>query len=344
VAAGTALPIPNPLTANWTAPPGSYTMPATVPVDRAVTVDLSAATVTGSDGYLFTLRNGGRLTVVGGALRGPILGLVHDTVTAAGTGSVTITDTSLTDVRCIVCADGPGGPIDAELTGVRATGLGDGVRAVTNALDVDRTVLTGGGAPPLGSPAGLHSLDDAAGNVAVAARRLTVSNSTITGFTSAKFQGDSIIGETRVASADIENNTLGHNSDSGGVDSKIRSVTFTGNTVYSDGYRGVVSHYGTLTASGNTIYQVARSARGQPGQAYQATGTLNATGDTVVLGAGAVLAFATYAATGRSAPSSTFPRVGAITLSGITDRNGARLTGPTRIKAGSGYHPTIVIN
>ncbi|HEU5267455.1 MAG TPA: hypothetical protein VFU35_12185, partial [Jatrophihabitans sp.] len=159
-AAGTPLPIPNPLTGNWTAPPGSYTMPATVVVDRAVTVDLSAATVTGSDGYLFTLRNGGRLTVVGGTLRGTVLGLVHDTVTAGGSGSVTITNTSLTDVRCIVCADGAGGPIDARLSGVRATGLGDGVRAVTNALDVHDSVLTGGGAPPLGSPAGLHSLDD----------------------------------------------------------------------------------------------------------------------------------------------------------------------------------------
>ena len=342
-AAAPTLPIPNPLTSNWTAPAGTFTMPQSVTVRSTVTVDLTAATITGSDGYLFTLQNGGRLTVVGGRLNGTILGLVLDNVTGGSSGSVTVSNTKLSGVRSVVFDPGPGGPIDVSLNGVTATNLGDGVRAVTNELSVVGCVLTGGGVPPAGSPSGLHSLDDAAGSVAVPASQLEVSHSTITGFVSGRFQGDSIIGETRVASADIENNTLGHNSDSGGIDSKIGHVTFRNNIVYSDGYRGLASHYGTLNASGNTIYQVARGVNGKVGRAYQATATLNATGDTVVLGTGALLAQATYAAARDSGPVSTYPRVGAITLTDVTDQRGVQLTGPTLITKGAGYLPTIVI-
>ena len=78
-----------------------------------------------------------------------------------------------------------------------------------------------------------------AGNVAVPASYINVSDSTITGFTSQGFQGDSIIGETRVASALIERNVLGHNTDSGGVDSKIAQAVVTDNTIYSDGDRAL---------------------------------------------------------------------------------------------------------
>jgi hypothetical protein len=340
--AGTALPIPNPLTQNWTAPAGTYTMPKSVNVRSTVTVDLSAATITGSSNYLFTLQNGGRLTVVGGRLSGAMQGMVLDAVTDGSTGAVAITDTTLTDVRSIVFSKGQGGPIDVRLTGVHASNLGDGVRAVANALVVRDSVLTGGGVPPAGYPAGLHSLDDNAGNVGLAASYLNVYDSTITGFTSSRFQGDSILGETRVGSADIENNRLGHNSDSGGIDSKIANATFENNVVYSDGYRGVASHYGTLRASGNTIYQVATTPGGKVGQAYQATGNLTAVDDTVVLTRGALLAYASYTAKRDSGPASTYPRVGAMSLTHITDENGASLTGPTLITSGSGYTPTIV--
>jgi hypothetical protein len=341
--AGTALPIPNPLTGNWTAPAGTYTMPKSVLVRSTVTVNLSAAVITGSSNYLFTLQDGGRLTVVGGRLSGAMQGLVLDAVTDAGGGAVTVTGTTLTDVRSVVFSKGQGGPIDVRLTGVSASRLGAGVRAVANALVVRNCVLTGGGVPPAGYPSGLHSLDDNAGNVALAASYLDVYDSTITNFTSAEFQGDSIVGETRVGSAHIENNVLGHNSDSGGVDSKIANATFVGNTVYSDGYRGIASHYGTLRASDNTIYQVATTPGGKVGQAYQATGTLIAADDTVVLASGALLAYATYTTRRDSGPASTYPRVGAISLTHVTDANGAPLTGPTQITSGPGYLPTIVV-
>jgi hypothetical protein len=342
-AAGTPLPIPNPLTKNWTAPPGTYTMPRSVVVASTVTVDLSAATITGTSNYLFTLQNGGRLTVVGGRLTGTMLGLVFDAVTDGGSGAVTVTGTTLTNVRSIVLAKGPGGPIDVRLTGVRASNLGDGVRAVTNALVVRDCVLTGGGVPPVGYPAGLHSLDDTAGNVGLAASYLDVSDNTITGFTSKRFQGDSIIGETRVGSADIEHNQLGHNSDSGGIDSKIANAVFANNVVYSDGYRGIASHYGTLHSTGNTVYQVATSPGGKVGQAYQATGNLVAADDTVVLTRGALLAYATYTTQRDSGPTRTYPRVGTISLSHVTDQHGAVLTGPTLVTSAPGYTPTIVV-
>ena len=338
------LPIPSPLTQNWTAPAGTYAMPKSVIVRSAVTVDLSAATITGTSNYLFTLQDGGRLTVIGGQLSGPIQGLVLDAVSNAGTGAATVSGTTLHDVRSVVFAKSQGGPIDVRLTGVHASGLGDGVRAVANALEVRDSVLTGGGVPPAGYPAGVHSLDDDAGNVAVPASYLNVLSSTITGFTSAKFQGDSILGETRVATADIENNVLGHNSDSGGIDSKIANATFRNNVVYSDGYRGVAGHYGTLRSSGNTIYQAALTAGGKVGQAYQATGRLIATGDTVVLTPGALLAYATYTSQRDSGPLSTYPRVGAITLTGVDNQKGTHLTGPTLITSAPGYTPTIVIN
>jgi hypothetical protein len=338
------LPIPNPLTQNWTAPAGSYAMPKSVIVKSSVTVDLSAATITGTSNYLFTVQNGGRLTVIGGHVSGSMQGLVLDAVTDAGTGAVTVSGTTLTDVRSVVFAKRQGGPIDVSLSGVHATNLGDGVRAVANALDVRDSVLTGGGVPPAGYPAGVHSLDDNAGNVAVPGSYVNISDSTITGFRSDRFQGDSILGETRVATADIENNVLGHNSDSGGIDSKIANATFRNNVVYSDGYRGVAGHYGTLRSSGNTIYQAAVTPGGKVGQAYQATGRLIATGDTVVLSPGALLAYASYTTKRDSGPLSTYPRVGAITLTGVDDQNGTRLTGPTLITSGAGYTPSIVIN
>jgi hypothetical protein len=339
-----ALPIPQQLTADWTAPSGTFTAPAaSVTVAMPVTVDLSAATITGTTGYLFQLLPGGELTVQGGVITGPLTGLVLDSVGSAGAGRVTVDGTQLTNVRSIVFAAAPSGPIDVSLTNVSAVGLGDGVRATVDALDVQNSTLEGGGIAPLGSPAGLHSFDDPALHVAVPASHINVFGSTITGFRSAKFQGDSIIGETRVATADIENCVLGHNSDTGGLDSKIGTVTFKNNIVYSDGYRAVASHYGTVYSSSNTIYQAASGGKKHNvGIAYQGSGVLVATGDTVALTPGAYLAQSDIVLTG-SAALITYPRIGNLTLTHILGADGAALTGPKRMTILNGIHSIVTI-
>jgi len=327
------LPIPQSLTGDWTAPSGTYSMPSSpTTVGVAATVDLSAATITGTGGWLFTLADGAALTVVGGSVNGTgpgagITGLVYDNIPDGASASVTVQNTTLSHVGAIVYEPNPGGAIDISFSGVQAT-----------SIDVQNSTLTGGVKPPSGSPAGIHSLDDDAFNVAVPGTSITVYNSTITGYVT-RSQGDSIVGETRVASADIEYDTLGHNSDSGGIDSKITSVTFAHNTVYSDGVRAIASHFGTLTAYDNTIYQVGKTAHGVHGKAYQATGTLNASNDVVTLGQGAFLAEADVATSGSGGPS-TYPRVGAITLTTITAPDGTILTGPLVVKPASGYTPT----
>ena len=339
------LPIPNPLKSNWTAPAGHYTLPATnVAVSSRVTVDLSAATITGSSGYLFNLKPGGHLTVKGGDLHGKFPGLVLVSVPDGSTGSVTVSGTKLTNVRSIVYSKTQGGAIDVTFTNVKATGLGDGIRATANKVYVDHCVLNGGGEPPSGFPVGIHTLDDSAGNVAVPGTYIKVYNSTITGYVTNGFQGDSILGETRTAFADIQNNILGHNTDSGGVDSKMKEVIFKNNTVYSDGNRAISSHYGTLTSSGNTIYQVAVSSAGDPGKAYQGSATLNATNDIVILAPGAFLAQASVVLKPGSGPPSTYPRVGNLTIKGAKDKNGNPVTGPIKKPTQSGgYTPTITV-
>lgn len=342
----TVLPIPAHLTGDWTAPSGTFSAPATsVVVDSAVTVDLTAAAISGTTGYLFQLEPGGDLTVIGGQITGAMTGLVLDSVGNGGTASVLIRGTQLTNVRSIVFASVPSNPIDVTLNGVTATGLGDGLRATMDAVDVRYSTLQGGGVAPLGSPAGIHSLDDPNLDVAVPGSYINVFSTTITGFRSPKFQGDAIVGETRVATADIENCILGHNSDSGGIDSKIGSVIFKNNTVYSDGYRGVASHYGTLRSSGNTIYQSPGGGKkGSIGFAYQASGTLIATADTVVLSPGAYLAQTQIVLGPGAAAAWTYPRIGNITLNQIVDANGVSLVGPYKIAVSSGLRSTITIN
>ena len=85
----------------------------------------------------------------------------------------------------------------------------------------------------------------------------------------------------------------------------------------------------------NTIYQVAAAPGGRVGQAYQATGNLVAEDDTVVLTPGALLAYATYTTQRDSGPARTYPRVGTILLTHVTDQNGAVLTGPTLVTSAS---------
>ena len=338
------LPVPNPLTRDWTAPAGRFTTPRPVNVTGTATVDLSAATISGSSGYVFVVSaNGTHLTIVGGQLNGPVDGLVRDSLPDGSSADVTIRGTAVHGARSLVYAPKVGGPISVTIDHVTATGLGDGVRATANGIDVTASTLTGGGTPPSGYPAGIHSLDDSAGNVAVPASHINVSDSIITGFTTHGFQGDSIIGETRVASALIEGNVLGHNTDSGGVDSKIAHAVVTHNTIYSDGDRALASHYGTLVSSGNTIYQRARSASGARGKAYQGSGTLIASDDIVTLDAGAYLAQAVVVLTPQSGPPATYPRVGRLTLSHLTDGAGDVVLGPTTLSAIGGCVPGLVV-
>lgn len=339
------LPLPNPLSGDWTAPRGRFTMPRqAVRVTGSATVDLSAATVTGSTGYLFDVStDGAHLTIVGGQVNGPVYGLVRDSLPDGGSATVDISGTTLHDARSILFAPKAGGPVSVRLDHITATGLGDGIRATANAIDVTSSTLTGGGAPPSGNPAGIHSLDDSAGNVAVPGSHINVSGSTIIGFTSTGFQGDSIIGETRVATALIEGNVLGHNSDTGGLDSKIANAVVRDNMIYSDGDRALASHFGTLTSSGNTIYQVLSAPDGTRGKAYQASGTLVASGDTVVLAVGAYLAQAVVVLTPRSGPPSTYPRVGELTLTHITDADGTVVLGPTTVSASGGRTGQVLV-
>jgi hypothetical protein len=338
-----ALPIPKQLTKDWKAPAGSYSLPGyPVTVATTVTVDLTAVTnISGRTGYLFRLVNGGRLTINGGNFSGGFQGLVSDEVPDGGTGGVSIQNTVMHGVRSIVYAAASGGPIDIVLTSVAASGLGSGVRATANTIRVVFCTLTGGNKPPGGSPAGIHSLDDSANHIAVPGAYINVYHSTIGGFVSAT-QGDSILGETRVAAADIEYNVLGYNTDSGGIDSKIAKVVFAHNTVYSYGSRAIVSHYGTLVSYSNTVYQVATTAAGAQGKAYQATGTLIAHDDTLNLVSGALMAAADVATSG-SASAATYPRIGNMQLTHITNPNGKTLSGPVVISANHSYRPTVVV-
>jgi hypothetical protein len=339
------LPIPNPLTRDWTAPAGRFAMPKQVNVVGTATVDLSAATISGSSGYLFLVAaDGTQLTILGGQVNGRIDGLVRDSVRDGSTADVTISGTAVQGARSLVYAPAAGGPINVRLDHVTSHGLGDGIRATANGIDVTSSTLTGGGAPPSGYPAGIHSLDDRAGNVAVPASYINVSDSIITGFTSQSFQGDSIIGETRVASALIERNVLGHNTDSGGVDSKIAHAVVTDNTIYSDGDRALASHFGTLVSSGNTIYQSARSASGDRGKAYQGSGTLVATDDTVTLMPGAYLAQSVVVLVPGTGPPSTYPRYGNLTLTHITDENGNPISGPCAVPSKAGHRPDLKVS
>ena len=287
---------------------------------------------------------GGRPDCVGGVISGrdDRTGF-RRSVGNSGSGGVT-SGTQLTNVRSLVFAAAPSAAIDVSLTKVNAVGLGDGMpchgeRARRAELDA-----RGWRSPPMGSPAGIHSFDDPSLHVAVPASHIDVFGSTITGFRSAKFQGDSIIGETRVASADIENCVLGHNSDSGGLDSKIGVVTFKNNRVYSDGYRAIASHYGTVYSSDNTIIQSAIGGKKQNiGFAYQGSGTLVATDDTVLLSTGAYLAQSQIVLTGAAALS-TYPRVGDLTLNHVVGANGVALSGPKRVSISNGLRSIVVIN
>jgi hypothetical protein len=339
------LPIPHVLTGNWTAPSGSFSAPsASVLVNHAVTVDLTSASISGTTGYLFKLAPGGDLTITGGMISGPMLGLVQDAVGSSTGGAVRITGTQLAGVRSIVFANGPSAAIDVAFTDVSASGLGDGIHATTNAVDVRGSTLLGGGAPPRSTPAGIHSLDDPAFDVAVPGSHINVFNSTITGYVTSQFQGDSIVGETRVASADIENCVLGHNSDTAGIDSKIGVVTFKNNTVYSDGFRALASHFGSMYAANNIIYVSPATAKKYVPTAYQASGTLVATGDTVVLPTTSYLAQTQIVVGPGSGAPSTYPRIGNITLNAIVDQNGVPVTGPTKQVASNGYQTVLVIN
>ena len=348
IASDGVLPIPAHLTSDWTAPSGNFAAPsASVIVDAPVTVDLSAATITGGTGtaaYLFQLMNGGRLTILGGSITGPMTGLVLDSVGKAGTGGVAMNGTQTNGVQSLVFAAAASGPIDASLVGVTATGLGDGLRATMNAVDVSNSTLQGGGIAPLGSPAGIHSMDDPQFNVAVPGSHINVSGSSITGFRGPKFQGDSIIGETRVATADVENNVLGYSSDSAGIDSKIETVTFANNIVYSDGFRAIASHYGTVNSSGNVIYATAGGGKkNNIGYVYQASGTLNASNDTVTMGKGMYLAQTVIVLGPASGAPSTYPRIGAISLTGVVDAAGNLLKGPLKIATSTTYRTVITI-
>jgi hypothetical protein len=344
-AATRPLPVPNPLTRDWTAPAGRFTMPRTVSVRGTATVDLSAAVVTGTTGYLFDLSaNGANLTIVGGTVRGPITGLVRDSLPDASSATVAVRGTRLYDAHSLVFAPTTGGPISVTLDHVTATGLGDGIRATADAVDVTASTLTGGGLPPSGYPAGIHSLDDDHGNVAVPGSHINVFDSTIIGFTSTGFQGDSIIGETRVARADIEGNILGHNSDTGGVDSKMGFAVVRNNTIYSDGDRALAGHYGTLTSSGNTIYQVARTLNGARGKAYQGSGTLVASDDRVSLGTGAYLAQSVVVLAPASGPAATYPRTGQLSLTHIVDLQGNVIVGPVTTSSSGGETAGLVVN
>ena len=341
----TKLADPQPTDPNWTAPPGTYAMPKSVIVRSAVTVDLSAATITGTSNYLFTLQDGGRLTLVGGRLIGPIQGLVLDAVTDGGTGAVTVSGTTLHDVRSIVLAKSQGGPIDVRLTGVHAEQSRrrrtcGRERAGGPRQRPHRRWRAAGG-----YPAGFTASTTTPATWALPASSLNVSDSTITGFTSSQFQGDSILGETRVATRRTSRTTCSATTATAAAStrrSRTRRSATTSSTATATA--AIASHYGTLRSSGNTIYQTALTAGGKVGQAYQATGRLIATGDTVVLTPGALLAYATYTSQRDSGPLSTYPRVGAITLTGVDDQKGTHLTGPTLITSAPGYTPTIVIN
>lgn len=339
------LPIPDPLTGSWTAPSGSFSMPSDpVNIVGTASVDLSAATITGATGYLFALQSGSDLTITGGVLNGTMTGLVQADISDGTKAKVSITGTRLTNVRSVVFARSKAGAVSVTMRRVHATGLGSGQRGVADIVDIDGSTLNGGGTPPSGEPAGVHMLDDTSGNVAVPGTLMRITNSTITGYTSDGFQGDSLLGETRVESAYIVGNVLGRNKDSGGVDSKMKSVTFSNNTVYSEGNRAISSHYGRLTSTGNTMYQVARTVDNRVGRAYQGTGELIASNDKVILEPGAYLAVADVTLQPGSGPPSTYPRVGRLVITHATNDAGAVVMGPTAVHPAGGFTPTITVN
>ena len=336
------LPLPASLTGSWQAPAGIWSAPAkTCTVNGTALADLSAATILGSAGNLFTVTDQASLTVYGGTVSGPMSGIVA--VPSAAAVGVDLEGLATFGVLSLIAAKSAGGWSTVNLRSVVASGLAVGVSLTAQIIDVQDCVLTGGG--PSASPTGLHALKDPANMVvAYPGSLLRVLRSTITGFVSTGFQGDAILPEAQVAQCVIDRCVLGHNTDSGGVDSKATSCTITNSVIYSDGDRAISCHYGTLTSAGNLIYQVPQSASGGQAKAFQGTGTLISTGDVVILQTGAKLAVADVVLAPGSGPAATYPRVGNLTINQARDGNGQPVLGPVQISPGGGYTPTVTVN
>jgi hypothetical protein len=302
----------------------------------ATVVDLHGGTVSVPAGAFRQLKDGMNLTIENGTIIGGGAEVVFDAVPDGGHASVTLSNLTVAGPRALVFAKRQGGPVDITVDHVNASHLGDGIRATADAVLVTSSTLTGGAKPPSGNAAGVHSLDDDAGNVGLPQATVTVLDSTVEGFTGGSaggfLEGDAVVGEARVGHLDVERDTLGHVPDAE-VDSKAEQATVKDNVLYSDGDRAISSHRGVLTASGNTITQ----APVYHAKIYQGSGTLHASGD-VVLGldkADQFLAYANSVCCPGSGPAASYPRVGDVEVTDIVDGSGAVLTGPAHQEGGA---------
>ncbi len=317
-----ALPIPSPLTASWTAPAGTYSPAPTDTVTSACnpcTVDLSAATITGSGtGYILKPASGANVTLIGGTVSG-MAGLVLGLVGTGGRATVTITGTDTTNVVSgFLYKTNDGGRVDVTMTGVVGSGFGAGVHTY-GSVTASGNTLTGGGNPSTGDPVGFKADDLNTTGTPVPDQTFTVTGNTVTDFTSTGFQGDGAGAEETVWRAVVIGNTFGNESDAS-VDTKAQTTLVEGNTFLPNAagsIRELAAHFGITYSVGNTYTVQAgagieATAGAGPDPANPIYPGAVSNGDTFTIGSGSLIAKAEVACTGST--GFTGPRTGFVEL------------------------------
>jgi hypothetical protein len=385
----TVLGIPGVLTnATYTAPSGTFTMPnARSTCHGVVTVDLSACNLVdggGNAGLLTASADCTALTVVGagggapinfgpyGVGRGPsgpTGGNYTYITTSATTGPlVAINDTATCTVTIngftsqglmkLTTGQGTNPASKVICRGLFCTGLAVAIEGY-HSIDVDNCVLIGGG--PNLNPVGLHVFQfqgaspPATRSLWVPGLNARLTNSTVTGFVSSATtgfrQGDACLFESDCEYFFIDNCLLGHNSDSGGLDSKACYGQISNCTIQSDGGRAISGHvmgdgrgpWNGVRSINNVIFVNNGTIPLSGGftEAYQAEGVLSAYNDQVTLASGARLAVTSFQDAPGSGATGSYPRLGTITLSEIVDASGKHLTGPI-VFGNDGTHTTVI--
>lgn len=376
----TVLGIPATLTnQTYTAPSGTFTLPAAkTACHGVVTVDLSACQLVdggGTSGLLTVSTDCTALTVIGagapaGTGRGPTApGTYTYTTASVANAFVSVADTTVTTVTFTnFTSNGLGKWIVGQGTdptsrmvfrGCFGTGMTVGVEVYAS-IDVDNCTLRGGGANS--APVGLHFFQFQGASppntrsLWVSGTSLRCTNSEVTGFVSNAgggfLQGDAILAESSCQSVFIDNCLLGHNSDSGALDSKANWAQVSNCTIQSDGGRALSQHcmgdgtgpWNGLRSINNQIFiNNATLASGGNTECYQAEGVLQAFGDTLTLASGARLAVTSFQdAPGSGAPGS-YPRLGYIVVTDVVTPAGAHILGPNAKGDDATHFTTITV-
>jgi hypothetical protein len=247
-------------------------------------------------------------------------GLVLGLVGSGNRATVTITGTHTTNVISgFLYKTKDGGRVDVTMSNVQMTGAGAGVRTYGSITATGNTI-SGGGNPSSGTPEGFHALDLNDTATPVPDQLVTLTGNTITGFTSAGFQGDALVSEETVWRVVVIGNTMGGNSDAD-VDTKSYTNLLEGNTFNANAAgstRVVGAHFG-ITYSVNNAYTVQDGGAGLeatagdgPDHTHNIYPGAFSNGDTFVLGTGSLVAKAQVQCTGSLGFAG--PRAGFIEL------------------------------